>query len=103
MTAYHVKIHNLGRAAKVIHDGQKPIRIDAGGTTETILTEDTIKRLKAEHVDPEEPRLEIEQGAKAEEEAMHNPAPPPEGQHAASGEENHGDAPASHKPRAGHK
>lgn len=95
MTAYHVKIHNAGRGARVIHDGQKPIRIGAGETVEQILTEDTIKRLQGERSDdPDEPKLDLQQGDKAEETGDAHPRGGEAPQHAASGEDN-----ASHKRR----
>jgi hypothetical protein len=69
MTSYHVKIKNTGKAARVIHDGARPVRINADETIDAILDEETIKQLQAERHDrdpSEEPTLSVEQGAKAE-------------------------------------
>src|SRR4029077_14970630 len=101
--SYHVKIHNLGRGARVIHDGARPIRIPAGEWVDAILAEETITRLKAERHDQdpsEEPVLEVQQGEKAEEiPPQPSPPPGPASQAEASGEENNQ---ASHKKRAPH-
>ena len=65
----------MGRAARVVHDGARPVRFPAGEWTDAILSEETIKRIKSEKHDfdtAEEPRLEVQQGEKAED-AMPQP------------------------------
>lgn len=100
-TYYHVKIQNMGRAARVIHDGARPVQIGAGQTVDAVLSEETIKRLNAEEDVEGEPKLQVTQGKKTDAApggfgggAMpHMPNPEHEGSHTvASGEEN-----ASHK------
>lgn len=101
-TFYYVKIENRGRAARVIHDGARPVQVHAGQTIDDVLSDAAIKRLKAEPEIEGEPKLEIHQGPKADEPpagagqgAMpHTSAAEHGSQHVASGEDN-----ASHKRR----
>jgi hypothetical protein len=84
---YHVKLRNPGMAARVFHDGARPVRIGPGETLEDeTLGEDTIARLKAEkHSNPEEPPpLEVTQlgeagGHEGGEPAGHKRRPAPTG------------------------
>jgi hypothetical protein len=68
MTSYHVKIKNTGKAARVVHDGARPVRIEAGATADAILDEETIKLIQAERHDrdtDEEPTLSVQKGEEA--------------------------------------
>ena len=52
---HHVRLRNLGLAARVFHDGQRPIRVGAGEIIEETLSEEAIALLKAEKQFPDEP------------------------------------------------
>lgn len=68
--SYHVKVHNMGRGARVVHDGARPVRFPPGEWTDAILSEETIKLIQNEKHDrdtDEEPRLELQKGEKADE------------------------------------
>jgi hypothetical protein len=105
MTSYHVKIKNTGKAARVVHDGARPVRIGANETVDDILDEETIRQIQTERHDrdpSEEPTLLVEQGAKVEDKDV--PTQPTLHQQQAStlgGEE--APAPQAHKRGPPHK